>query len=274
MRETSIKKIAEQWSNNSDKFNFSINKKFLQRHVCHFDEINKKDSIWIFSHIPKTAGTSCENYLAQLFLIQNILHINAPDLNKYPEIVSAKKEFPHYLAGHHPMHGLLYQLIPDTKIIHTTLLREPISRIVSYFNYLKSRLTHKNHSEVRDMNFETFCQQPMVEIHNGQSRRLAGFLHTKEIISDTELFESAKCVVDSCFTLVGITEKFESFIKVIESRCGVSIYRSPNKNESKIIVKQEDLDKDQIDILQNNNAADIKLYAYVSKKFNELIESL
>lgn len=264
------KQITKQWSNHSDKYNFKRNKQFLKQHVCKLDELTLENNRWIFSHIPKTAGTSCENYLAQLFLIQDILHINAPDLNQLPEVFSLKRQFPRFIAGHHPMHGLLYQLLPNEKLVHLTLLREPIARVLSYYNYLKSRDTHAMHSTVTGMDLDTFLQQPMVELHNGQSRRLAGLLHSDEKISDNELFDCAKAVIDSCFTLVGVTEKIELFIELIENKCAIKIIRSARKNPSKISLSLNDLNSHQRQLIQSNSAADIMLYDYVLEKFSKL----
>ena len=261
---------AELWSNHSDKNNFIQNKEFLQQHVCKFDELTLNTNHWIFSHIPKTAGTSCENYLAQMFLIQNILHINAPDLNQLPEVFSLKRQFPLFIAGHHPMHGLLYQLLPNKNFVHLTMLREPVARVLSYYNYLRSRETHVLHTSVIKLDFDTFLQQTMVELHNGQARRLTGLLHSDEKIDDLELFECAKTVIDNCFTLVGVTEKIESFIELIEKRCGVKINRSARKNPSKISLSLNDLSSNQLQLIQNNNTADFMLYDYVLEKFSKI----
>ena len=263
-------KALGQWQRNSSRENQQINSSFLHKHVCDFDDLSVAINPWIFSHIPKTAGTSLENYLSQLFLIQDIVHVNAPDLNKIPEVLNLKNQFPRFIAGHHPMHGLLYQLLPKQKLVHLALMREPIARILSYYNYLKSRKTHALHDSVLGMDFDTFIQQPMVELNNGQSRRLAGMLHSDEKISDHELFKCAKNVIDNCFTLVGVTEKIELFVQLIENKCGVTINRSEPKNSSNKSLKMNEINSRQLELIQKNNAADIMLYDYVFEKFSNL----
>jgi len=266
-----VEKIAKTWNSLSDAENFNLNRQFLKKHVCKLDEVSLKNKHWVFSHVPKTAGTSCENYVAQLFLIQDTLHINAPDLNEFPHVVSLKNQFPHYIAGHHPLHGMLYQLLPDQELVHLSLLREPVARVLSYYNYLMSRQSHSLHHSVKDLTFDTFIKQPMVEIHNGQSRRLAGLLHSNENISDSKLFDRAKYVVDNCFTLVGMTEQLEDFICIIERITGVKIYRLARKNQSQISLSRDDINPTQLEIINNNNASDIMLYQYVFDKFNQLL---
>ena len=261
---------AKSWSENSDQENFKKNVQFLKQHVVKLDDLNFKPNPWVFSHIPKTGGTSCENYLAQLFLIQDILHINAPDLNHLPEIITHKKKVPRYIAGHHPMHGMLYQLLSNQKLVHLTLLREPIARVISYYNYLKSRQSHTLHASVKEIDINTFLQQPMVELTNGQARRLTGLLHSDQQVSDSFLFEQAKSVIDGCFTLVGVTERLDDFIKLIESRCERIIKRSPPKNPSKHFIKLNDLNNHQLELIHKKNTVDTLLYNYVLDKFSRI----
>lgn len=124
------KKLIEKaclWRNRSDQENAVINRAWLKQHAVAFEDINLKSSPWIFSHIPKTAGTSVESYLMQAFALKDILHINAPDLNNLPQCVYLKNKYPKFITGHHPIHGLLYQLLAEEKIVHLSMMREPVS---------------------------------------------------------------------------------------------------------------------------------------------------
>ena len=260
--------ILKRWLENKDSDNYQINIDFLKDYVCAFDQSSASHP-WVFSHIPKTAGTSLENYLLQMFLIQETLHVNAPDLNKMPEVVHLKNKFPRFITGHHPMHGLLYQLLPRQKFIHITMIREPVARVVSYYNYLSTRSDHALHKIVVNLSFDEFLSlTELVELHNGQSRRLAGSLHSNETISDDELFDRAKFVVDNCFTLVGVTEKFDAFLNLIEVRYGAKFNQMVRKNQSAIKLQNSELNASQIQQIEQNNSVDFRLYSYVYEKFS------
>ena len=259
--------ISKRWLKNKDSDNYQINIDFLKDFVQTFDQSPPVPHPWVFSHIPKTAGTSLENYLLQMFLIQETLHVNAPDLNKMPEVVHLKNKFPRFITGHHPIHGLLYQLLPRQKFIHITMIREPVARVVSYYNYLSTRNDHALHKAVENLSFDEFLlQTQLVELHNGQARRLAGVLHSNETICDDTLFNRAKFVVDNCFTLVGVTEKFDAFLDLIAAKYKVKFNKIARKNQSVIKLHNRELNNNQIQLIEESNSVDIKLYTYVYEK--------
>jgi len=263
---------ANSWKKKTDAENVSINISYLKENVLPLKHINLNTIPWVFSHIPKTAGTSAESYLAQAFELKDTLHINAPDLNRLPQVMYLKNKFPQLIMGHHPIHALLYQLLPNTKIVHLSMMREPISRTLSYYNYITTREYHALHQQVKNLNFDNFlAQNSMVELHNGQAKRLSGHLHSQETISDNDLYFKAKYVIDNCFSLIGVTEYFKQFHQLIAKQCGISFKELPPINRSKIKVQLRDLDRKQLMKIKENNRVDIQLYDYVKSKFLENI---
>lgn len=262
---------AQIWKNNTDASNTETNVRFLQDNVAELKQISVHNTPWVFSHIPKTAGTSLENILIQVFELKDVLHVNAPDLNRLPQVIHLKNKYPNLIMGHHPIHALLYQLLPETRFVHLTMLREPVSRIISYYNYLATREYHALHSQIKDLRFDTFLKQDLVEINNGQSKRLAGCLHSDESIKGNELYQKAKFVVDNCFSLVGVTEYFKEFCHVLEKQCGIIFNHLPPANRSQRKIQLTDLKPQQRKIIEENNKVDIQLYEYVKSKFLELI---
>ncbi len=268
MKHIELIKIAESWQQRSDEQNTIINQQWLNDRVVHWQDINFENPMWVFSHIPKTAGTSLESYLHQAFTLKDILNVNAPDLNRLPQCVYLKNKFPKFITGHHPIHGMLYQLLPDRKVVHISMMREPVTRVISYYNYLASRNYHALHQQVKDLSFDEFIhRQDMVELHNGQAKRMAGYLHTDQTIKDSELYRKAKHVVDHCFSLIGVTEHFKQFHQLIARLCGVSFHHLPPINRSKIKIQLTDLSSEQRNIIKQKNKVDIQLYEYVKSLF-------
>ncbi|MCF6287957.1 MAG: sulfotransferase family protein [Proteobacteria bacterium] len=266
-------KIAKKWSLRSDLENSTINIKWLSQNVVSADEINLQTVPWIYSHVPKTAGTSLESYLVQAFELKDFLHINAPHLNKLPQVLYLKDKYPHLISGHHPIHGMLYQLLADTEIIHLSMMRDPIARVISYYNYLATREYHNLHAKIEKLSLDEFLTQTdLVELTNGQAKRYAGVLHNGATISDNQLYLQAKHVVDNCFTLVGVTEFFQQFHKFIAKQCGITFNELPPINRSTTKVQLTSITPEQLHKIQQMNQVDMQLYQHVKTKFLQTIE--
>ena len=261
--------IAKSWQSRTDSENTAININCLKQNIVGFDTKSFNNYNWVFSHVPKSAGTSFDRFLSQFFNLKDILHINAPDLNKLPQVLNLKNQFPKLISGHHPIHGLLYQLLGNEKIVHLSMMREPISRVVSYYNYISTREYHALHKQVKDLGFDAFLEQDMVELYNGQSKRFAGILHSKQETSDNELYFKAKNIIDNCFTIVGVTDEIDKFSKLISYKCKTKGTPVPYSNSSTVKIRLKDLTKKQKQTIEDNNKIDIQLYKYVKENFSQ-----
>lgn len=261
------RKNADKWRIRSDLENTVLNLEFLAENVVSHSKISSHNP-WVFSHVPKTAGTSFDRFLASYFELKDILHINAADLLKLPEIMFAKKKPAQLISGHHPIHGLLYQLLPQQPLVHLGLIRRPFDRVVSYFNYISTRNYHAMNQRVKDMSFDDFLKDSeFTEIENGQSKRLAGFLHSNEVVSDQELYERAKNTVDNCFSLVGVTELLDDYCQFLNNKMKIKAEPLSQLNQSKRKILLKDLSSRQRKLIESKNKVDIQLYEYVRSEF-------
>ncbi|KAA3638837.1 MAG: hypothetical protein DWP95_11730, partial [Proteobacteria bacterium] len=96
----------------------------------------------VFSHVPKTGGTTLETILAKNHRLSDVLHLNAPEFKRYPDILTLKKKPPRFICGHHPLHSPLYRYLPRAPLFHITMVREPVSRVLSYYNYISHKTDH------------------------------------------------------------------------------------------------------------------------------------
>lgn len=263
--------MQPNWFNNSDNINFNINTAYLGKHLLSTTyEPNKH--IACFSHVPKTGGTSLESILAKNFLLSEILHINAPDLNKQPEILKLKKNQPRLICGHHPMHGLLYQLLPEHPLFHLTQLRHPVDRILSYYNYVVGKKDHPMHSHTKDKCITEFLQsEPSPELSNGQAKRFSGYLHSGGIADET-LFELAQTTLKQCFSLVLTTCLFDEGLLLLKKRLGLKDIYYLKHNVSNQYISRDELSVEDVAMIESMNQADIKLFNWAKKNCLQLIE--
>jgi len=269
-----ISENALLWKQQSDSTNADINTQWLKSNVVDFNDISLKNCTWVYSHVPKTAGTALESYLIQAFELKHVLNIDAVDLNELPECLYLRSRLPQFITGYHPLNGMLYQLLNNEKVVHISMMRDPIERIVSFFNHnITQRFRSKNHSG-ENLSFDEYINQShLKEINNGQSRRLAGVIDSDEEISDKELYFKARFAIDNCFTVVGVTEFFSQFHKLIAKKCGVIFHDLPPITRLETKVQLANLKPEQIKIIKQKNKVDIQLYQYVRSKFLNLINS-
>lgn len=99
---------------------------------------------YIYSHIPKTGGTSLEhqlsnqrNYGTDFYHFYPRSRWNHPDILQFEVNLAQLKNQDVLLFGHNVNEGTI-KLLPDHEIQLFTTLREPIKRILSQFNMVKS----------------------------------------------------------------------------------------------------------------------------------------
>ena len=264
--------LYQQWQQRTDQDNLQRNRDWLIQHTARLDQASAEQRL-VFSHIPKNAGTTLEYILGKNFQLSEILHVNAPDLNKQPNLLQLKKNQPRLICGHHPMHGLLYQLLPDEPMVHITMLRNPLDRVISYYNYIHGSTRHPLHDLVKDMDFDEFIEHPeLTEIRNGQAKRLAGYLHSKDAYDEEQLYTTAKQILQQCFTVVLITEQFDQGLLVLQTMLNLQdLYYLPH-NQSKKLIDKTAITAQQQALIVQHNAVDDRLYRHFQQQFTQLYQ--
>ncbi|WP_395377347.1 sulfotransferase family 2 domain-containing protein [Marinicella sp. W31] len=264
--------IYQHWQQRSDQENLDHNRQRLAQLVINFENASSETRV-VYSHIPKNAGTTLEYILSKNQRLSDVLHVNAPDLNKQPDLLNLKKNSARLICGHHPMHGLLYQLLSDEPLIHMTMLRNPLDRVISYYNYISGNQQHPFHEAVSDMPIDAFIEHPqLTEISNGQAKRLSGYLHSNDSYDEDVLFATAKKVLEQCFTVVLITEQFNQSLLILQKMLNLQdIYYLPHNQSTKRIEKTHLTPQQQKRILQRNTV-DERLHTHFQEQFIQLCQ--
>jgi hypothetical protein len=216
-----------------------------------------------FLHIPKAAGSTFNGFLINKNYSQNErfriiptpgeeIRFKNQDNKEDLKIVHG-----HFLFGLHEAGN-----IPFT---YFTLLRDPVSRIISFYSFIREQKTHALHSKAMEMNLTEFLlSQVTTEVNNGQLRYISGLRGVGFGNCSREQLQIAKDNLDKYFSVVGITEYFDETILLLSHTFNWKhkYYISQNKTKNKIKITDRD-----IKTIRELNELDFELYEYGKKIF-------
>ena len=230
----------------------------------------------LYFHIPKTGGTTLEFLFAKNYLINGVLHLNAPNHDRNPWCLIKGERIPRVLMGHYELNDLIYQCL-DRHFVHLTLLREPVKRVLSYYDYIQTKPQHPMHARAKDLSVGQYLNAPFAdEVRNSQTYRLLGLLREgawrNDPRSEERLVDDAKVLLAERYTLVGVTERFAEFILLCQRMLG---WRDPfcePHNVSRKKTHPEDLPQQELDTMRSLNAMDAEVHQYAAELFAQHFE--
>jgi hypothetical protein len=169
--------------------------------------------LWLFVHVPKTAGSSLASDLAALIPPYRSIHIDHADRSRpAPErydivteqFLAAQAATPCRIAsGHVQFRNVrrIAEAVPGTRLF--TMLREPVARLVSDYLYQLSPM-HPLAAEVRARipDFAAF-----VEL-KGQRNRIARHLLPPKVVADGDVATGLD-MLGKRFAFIGLQERYE-----------------------------------------------------------------
>jgi hypothetical protein len=236
------------------------------------EEATLKD-LFFFIHIPKAAGTSFRFMLYRQFQQENIFpSIKEIELNggQYPALRAFIQKDPEriiapieLIAGHYNYH-LVENVRRKKKFM--VFLRDPMERTIS--NLFHIRRTKKDFAKVP---LEDIFNQFPLQVHNSQCRYFLRYPGKLNI--DEKRYSLAQKHLDRC-DFVGISEEFESGVKLIESLFNWNLgslenrNMNPKNNYKQLLQSPEN--NSLLEKIRKANEFDIKLYEFAKAKFRYL----
>ena len=236
----------------------------------------------VFVHIPKTAGTTLKALLAHRFpagatheIMMRGMSLIAPRhvIDRRPLIsfstvyrlkaALAAERGPRLIHGHLDL-SLERWLPAGARFL--TMLRDPLERAISHYCHYRQQRSDPVHAlAMRSSLREWVSDRGLVEMDNGQTRRLAGEM-TLPIGAVTEqTLARAKENLLRRFSFVGLTERFEESQVLLHRALGLPYGCYPSLNVAADRLRQVDVDAGALEAVAGRNRFDLELYRFASE---------
>lgn len=227
-------------------------------------------SQFVFNHFPKAGGTSFFSVLKQNIAEAKI----SPQLMEQEIRLARPERFEHYrlIRGHF---SILTQMGFSRERYSMTLLRDPISTIISTYNFWRTRSEQDAvTAEAKRLTFAEFVRRyadsPAI-IHNTYTHHFAAVSreYPGRPANEDLLLQYAKHNL-AAFNFVGVCEQLDESVRLL---CHELRWRAPasTPHENRSIQAQapEAIDTHTREILREHNQLDVQLYAFAKSLFAE-----
>ncbi|MBK1987110.1 sulfotransferase family 2 domain-containing protein [Sphaerospermopsis aphanizomenoides BCCUSP55] len=228
-----------------------------------------KNQVIIFLHIPKAGGTTINGIINQQYKKQLTFRFDGIE-NRHilAELGSDKRSKLKLIRGHFAFGLHEFLSCPAT---YFTLLRNPVSRTISHYNYLCRSSSVTNHERVKSMSLKEYILSDLSD-NNLQTRMIFG-LSKNHVSNDEEILTVAKHNLENKFSVVGLVERFDETLVLLRNAFN---WRPPLYVQQNITPQQQalknNIDDDIIDIIKQQNSLDMALYEYGQQKFEQQVD--
>jgi hypothetical protein len=237
----------------------------------------------VFIHMPKAAGSTLQRIIDRQYRDQKtfdidgngILRVQA-SIDRLRSLSEAERAEIRCVKGHVPF-GVGQWLRSPVQYI--SMLREPVARAISDYNFAVSNPEHNLYREVNEKGMSLLQYVEMRAqsgLANLYTRLLSGCVNWENLALSGALsqntLEGAKENVRKC-AAVGITERFDESILLFKKKLGWSSCHYVRENVTPSIrVNRNQVSSDVEKAIKEYYLLDIELYQYCLEIFNENIQ--
>ncbi|WP_320175876.1 sulfotransferase family 2 domain-containing protein [Maridesulfovibrio sp.] len=229
-------------------------------------------SPFFFLHIPKTAGTTLNHIFAAKFPEETICSVYTKEENEFLKKISAEElDRINLVQGHIFVHDFDEFFSGFLGKYAFTFLREPVARVVSEYNFLRTwpenhLYRYLNDEKVSLIEYVSSLRPELIyRGKNLMTRSLCGAVE-----DGRSMLERAKDNLQRLY-LFGITERFDESLLMLKRMMNLEnvLYEKHNVRKKRSTVTEEELD-----VIREYNCQDIELYEFASCLFEQRVNDM
>ncbi|WP_216828248.1 sulfotransferase family 2 domain-containing protein [Alkalihalobacterium elongatum] len=220
-----------------------------------FNKEKETNSVIIFLHIPKTAGSTFNSLIEKQY--ENNYTMISPKYGEekvadYFNAIGPKEKL-EVVRGHFPFG--VHKYLPQKNFTYITFLRDPIERVISAYYYMKSNPIHPYYYKMNQTSLYEFVSEKAFHwaVYNRQTCLLNGHGWNYDL-------DVAKENITKYFSVVGITERFNESIKLLNDSLGWNICNISKVNVNPNKPKKSEIANEVREVIKEKNQKDIELY--------------
>lgn len=236
-----------------------------------------------FCHLPKTAGMTLRAILENHFRESEVFGYDR--LRDIPASFAVSDFARYRLIRGHFLRSTIISVLPTEPFV-MTMLREPISRVISAYRHIRREPTHQMHKQIggKDCTLSQFLDRVQPPLHNfntqtvylsapaPEDRTLKGaLLHEAKIGRDRGDYASLSRAKEALLEMgfFGIAERFAESAALLGSRLGwepLTDFQNQNVDDSG---EPSVDDRTALDRIAEQNRLDIELHQFGTALFAE-----
>ncbi|MEZ5569492.1 MAG: sulfotransferase family 2 domain-containing protein [Halioglobus sp.] len=221
----------------------------------------------VYLHIPKAAGTSHRQYLFQVYSENAVFWYG---LNSDAErFVASEVNASAVIGGHRPLH--FYP--PSFNAVYSSILRDPVERAVSFFNYCSAPpvLGTESWRQQREADLKAWRDKGvdpgsmLRSIKNSHDfRREISNLQCQYLSRHGATFSGVRKTLEEEDMVVGVFDRLDLFNEFFQRELGYPIENKRKANAGTVGYSEDILaEPGLVDVIRSLNTEDQRLYDYV-----------
>jgi hypothetical protein len=233
---------------------------------------DRGDELLVFVHIPRTAGSTFVGVLDKNYGAEAVLRLYGSTFGEELRMLASDELSRVRAVTGHFYFGLHVDVSRPCRYV--TFVRDPVSRIVSHYHFVRGQPDHYLHDEAFRLSlgeYVRFCGA--AEPNNDQTRLLAGReMAASDGTSSADMLPVAKRNLDR-HAVVGLTEAFDASLLLMRNAFGWKRALYVQDNVGTRRHGRPAVDEEVRELIREHNALDLELFRYAREAFERQLSA-